>query len=97
MGAWDFITHVLGVDASGPGTWSWGAFWGGSGGDASLLAALLGGGAAWARKHNCEKHGCWRLGRHATAAGHVVCRRHHPEGAPSAQDIIDAHNAAKGV
>lgn len=47
------------------------------------------------RKHNCETHRCWRLGRHTTAAGHVVCRRHMPGGAPAASDVHRAHHAAR--
>lgn len=97
MTAWIFVTHVLGVDASGPGTWSWSAFWGGSGSDLSVIAAMAAAIWAWVRKYNCEVHGCWRLGRHATAAGHVVCKRHHPCGAPTAQDVTAAHEAARSV
>jgi hypothetical protein len=41
-------------------------------------------------------HRCWRIGRHATAAGHLVCRRHMPGGAPTHEEVIAAHNAAAG-
>lgn len=94
MTTWQFICHVLGVDSSGPGTWSWSAFWGGSGSDISLFIAFFAGLGAWVRKYNCERHGCWRLGRHATAAGHVVCRHHHPDGAPDSEAIASAHRRA---
>jgi hypothetical protein len=46
------------------------------------------------RKYNCEVHGCPRIGRHGTAAGHTVCRRHHPDGAPTHAHILRAHRAA---
>jgi hypothetical protein len=46
------------------------------------------------RHKNCEVHRCPRIVRHTTAAGHRVCRRHMPGGAPTHQDVIDAHNAA---
>jgi hypothetical protein len=46
------------------------------------------------RVHNCEVHGCWRIRRHKTAAGHWVCRKHHPDDKLTANDVIDAHNAA---
>jgi hypothetical protein len=49
---------------------------------------------AW-KRHCCEVHRCWRLGRHGTAAGHTVCRRHHPDGAPSHADVLAAHLEAR--
>lgn len=69
-------------------------FWSGFGsdlGEVTLIAALLG----MLRQHNCEVKGCPRLGRHLTAAGHRVCRRHHPDGAPTHQQVADAHAARK--
>lgn len=49
-----------------------------------------------ARKHNCEVHRCWRLGRHVTAAGQHVCRRHHPDGHLTAQAVREAHHLYLG-
>jgi hypothetical protein len=90
MGHW--LTHFLGLDsASGPAYLAWS----GVASDISELA-ILGAMAAWLRKHNCEVSGCWRLGRHVTAAGHTVCRAHHPDGAPTHQEVIAAHKAASG-
>ena len=69
-------------------------FWSGFGsdlGEVALLGAIAGG---W-HKLNCEVKGCWRIGRHTTAAGHCVCRRHHPDGAPTHADVVKAHNLAK--
>ncbi len=43
---------------------------------------------------NCEVHRCWRLGRHETAAGHAVCRKHHPDEALTAETILAEHGAA---
>lgn len=68
-------------------------FWSGIGSDIGELA-ILGWLYAFLRKHNCEVQGCWRLGRHTTAAGHVVCRHHHPDGPLTAQQARDAHHAA---
>lgn len=55
--------------------------------------------ATWAivRKHNCEVHGCWRVGRHKTLAGHCVCRKHHPDGHLTAAAVTEAHAVAKAV
>lgn len=66
-------------------------FWSGIVGDLALLGAVF----AVLRKINCEQHGCWRVGRHDTAAGHTVCRSHHPDGHLTAQDIHSAHKKAK--
>jgi hypothetical protein len=70
-----WLPHVLGLDnASG----RWYLFWSGAGsdlGELTIVVVLLG----LIRKHNCEVHRCWRLARHQTAGGHMVCRRHHPE------------------
>lgn len=67
--------------------------WSGAGSDIGEIT-IIGGLAMVLRKHNCEVSGCWRLGRHDTAAGHTVCRRHHPDGAPTHADIVAAHHAA---
>ena len=79
----------FGINGSGP----WYGFWSGAGSDIGELA-IVGSLLTLVRSRNCEVHGCPRLGRHTTAAGHRVCKRHHPDGAPSAQDVLDAHNAA---
>lgn len=84
-----WLLHVLGVDdVSG----RWYAWWSGAGSDLGELA-VVGALAAMVRKHNCEVHRCWRIGRHTTAAGHLVCARHHPGGAPSAEQVAHAHRA----
>lgn len=85
------LLHWLGLDsASGPAYLAWS----GVGSDVAELA-IVGSLIGLYRKHACEVHRCWRIGRHDTAAGHTVCRRHHPDGAPSHQDVIDAHRDAK--
>jgi hypothetical protein len=83
------LYHYLGINGLPP----WGTFWSGFGSDLGELA-IVGGLATLVRKHNCEVKGCPRLGRHATKAGHQVCGKHHPAGPPSAQDVLDAHEAA---
>jgi hypothetical protein len=70
------LLHYLGIDdVSGP----WYAFWSGFGSDLGELA-IVGGMLTLVRRHNCEVHKCWRIGRHQTPAAHRVCRRHHPDG-----------------
>lgn len=70
-------------------------FWSGVGSDIGELA-MFGWLATFLRRHNCEVHRCWRLGRHATAAGHVVCRRHHPDGKLTAGHVAQRHQEAGG-
>jgi hypothetical protein len=86
------LLRVLGIDdVSGP----WYAFWSGFGsdlGEFAIAGALIG----MIRKNNCEVHGCWRLGRHATAAGHHVCRKHHPDGHLTAESVRQAHHLYHG-
>jgi hypothetical protein len=89
---WHALQHWLGTDnASGRAYLAWSGF----GSDISELL-LIGGLAAFARRHNCEVRGCWRLGRHTTAAQHHVCRRHHPDDHLTADHVRRAHAAARG-
>lgn len=83
----NLLIHILALDdMSG----RWYAFWSGVGGDigeAAILGALL----SNVRKHNCHVRGCWRIGRHPVAGTEfVVCRRHHPNGAPSHSEVLRA-------
>jgi hypothetical protein len=87
-----WLLHVLGVDdLSG----RWYGFWSGFGSDIGELA-IAGGLVTMIRQRNCEVHRCWRLGRHATAAGHRVCRRHHPEGHLTAAGVRERHHLYLG-
>ena len=86
VAAWGFVEHVFGFRTGDGNSWPY-LLWSSSGGYAIAVAI-------YARKHNCEVRWCWRLGRHNTAAGHTVCRHHPPDGAPSAQDVRDAHHRA---
>lgn len=87
----NWLLHVLGVDdVSG----RWYGWWSGAGSDLGELA-LVGALAGMLRQHNCEVRRCWRLGRHKTAAGHKVCRRHHPDDHLTVQDVHAAHGAAR--
>lgn len=85
----DWFYHVLGIQGFGP----FYGFFSGSEADLTQLT-ILGGVAAVYRKHTCEVHGCWRLGRHKTAAEHCVCRKHHPYDKLTPETIIEAHNKA---
>lgn len=82
-----WLVHVLGLDnLSGP----WYGFWSGAGSDLGELA-IVGGLIGLLRKHNCHVHGCPRIGRHKIAGTDwVVCRRHHPDDAPSAADVASS-------
>lgn len=83
-----FLSHWLGLDnASG----SLYLFWSGILGDFGLLGVLT----STMRKHNCEVHRCWRIGRHRTDAGHAVCRKHHPDDKLTADAVAAAHAAAR--
>ena len=49
---------------------------------------LLGGAYAILRRHNCHVHHCWRIGRHQVAGTtYVVCRKHHPDASPTAEQV----------
>lgn len=96
MNIWPWIVHILGIDFTVPfGHFVWYNLWSGFGSDLGEIA-IVGGLATIVRKHNCEVHGCWRVGRHTTAAGHNVCRKHHPDDKLTAQQVVDAHNTALG-
>jgi hypothetical protein len=44
------------------------------------------------RKHTCHVHRCPRIGRHKVeGTEYVVCRRHHPDGAPTHADVVRRH------
>jgi hypothetical protein len=89
---WHALQHWFGVDnASGTAYLAWSGVLS----DLGELT-LLGGLAVVVRRHNCEVKGCWRLGRHQTAAQHHVCRRHHPDDHLAAGDVHAAHHAARG-
>lgn len=80
----DLLAHVLGIDdVSG----RWYGFWSGIGGDLSILAAPV----VLLRRHNCHARWCWRMGRHPVdGTSWTVCRRHHPDEHPTAEQIRQA-------
>lgn len=66
----------------------WGAgyqFWSGIGSDFGELALF---GMAWAvfRRHNCHVQGCPRI-IWKEHDGHMLCRKHHPDTPPTAEEI----------
>lgn len=89
---WHWFLHFTGSDnVSGP----WYGFFSGFGSDLGEIVLL---GALWSilRKHNCAVHHCWRVGRHKVpGTEHICCRRHAPGGAPTHEDVIEAHAAAQ--
>jgi hypothetical protein len=55
---------------------------------------LFGGAYAIIRRHNCHAKRCLRIGRHQVAGTtYVVCRHHHPDATPTAEQIQAAHSA----
>jgi hypothetical protein len=91
----NWLWHLLGFDYGLPyGHFGFYNAWSGFGSDIGELA-LAGGVIAIVRRHNCEVHGCWRIGRHQTAGGHMVCRRHNPAGVVTHADVIRAHENAE--
>jgi hypothetical protein len=89
-GLWHWLLSVTGVnDEAG----RWYAFWSGFGanfGEVTLLAGVL---AAWHRV-NCHTKGCPRIGRQLVAGTTlVVCRKHHPDGKPTPEHILELHRA----
>jgi hypothetical protein len=57
---------------------------------------LIVGALAIVRHHNCHAKGCLRLGRHPVkGTGYIVCRKHHPDAAPTAEQIHAEHAAAQ--
>ena len=55
---------------------------------------LLGGAYAIIRRHNCHAKRCLRIGRHTVdGTSYVVCRKHHPDHTPTAEEIHAAHAA----
>lgn len=92
-----WIDHIIGADYGLPyGHFGFYNVESGSGSDVGELA-IVGGLIAMIRRHTCEVKGCWRLGRHKTAAGHAVCRHHHPDGHLTAERVAELHHAAKAA
>lgn len=89
-----WLQHFLGF-GNGQGNGAYYLFWSGAGSDLAYLA-IIGGLIGIYRKHNCEVHRCHRLGRHITAAGQHVCRRHHPDGPLTAEAVRAAHHLYLG-
>ena len=81
-----FLEHFLGFDMTG----NWYGFWSGFGSDLSefaIFAALI----AMIRKHVCHVKGCWRIGRlPIEGTPWIVCRKHHPDPAPTAEQTLGA-------
>ncbi len=85
----DWLYWFFGLAGSGPMY----AFWSGPGsdiGELAIVGTLLG----LLRSRNCEIHGCWRLGRHLSAANHRLCRKHHPDEHLTIEAAHAAHHAA---
>ena len=89
VGNW--LYYFFGISGAG----SHYGFFSGTGSDISEIA-IIGGVASWWHHKNCHVKGCWRIGRHPVeGTPHVVCRRHHPDEAPTAQQVLDDHRDAQ--
>ncbi|HVW80857.1 MAG TPA: hypothetical protein VHB69_07975 [Mycobacteriales bacterium] len=90
---WGDILQVLGVKDESS---RWYAFESGSGAIILGYVPLLGGLVLLIRHHNCEIPGCLRMQlKRPTAAGHLLCRKHHPDAGPlSVEQAHAAHEAA---
>lgn len=70
------------------------AFWSGIGSDIGEVVII---GAIWQayRARNCHVKGCWRLQwRRVAGTDHTVCRKHHPDDAPSHAQVLADHREA---
>ncbi|HWA65293.1 MAG TPA: hypothetical protein VG899_02860 [Mycobacteriales bacterium] len=93
---WDGFIQFLGVKNEAS---RWYAFESGSGAIILGDLPLLGGLVLLIRHHNCEIPGCPRIQlKRPTAAGHLLCRKHHPAAGPvSVEEAHAAHHAALAV
>jgi hypothetical protein len=70
-------------------------FWSGIGSDIGEVV-IIGGLYGLLRKHNCHAKGCWRIGRHPVdGTNYIVCRRHHPDDKPTAEQIVREHEESR--
>lgn len=90
---WNGFIQFLGV-RNEAGRWY--AFESGSGAIILGDLPLLGGLVLLIRHHNCEIRGCPRIQlKRPTAAGHLLCRKHHPDPGPTTvEEAHAAHRAA---
>lgn len=87
-----FSTYVLHVEHNNG--YQWWSGMGANAGEVTVIAAVV----AWYRHINCDAPKCWRRGPYKTAAGHKLCRKHHPEVHPrrlSLREIHLQHHKAK--
>jgi hypothetical protein len=93
---WDGFIQFLGVKNEAS---RWYAFESGSGAIILGDLPLIGGLVILVRHHNCEIPGCPRIQlKRPTAAGHLLCRRHHPAAGPqTVEEAHAAHHAALAV
>lgn len=84
--------HVAGLDDPS-GVWY--LLWSGFGAwllGLGVVGTLIGSLYHSLRKHNCHTKGCRRIGLHKVAGtDFVVCRKHHPDDAPTHAHILRRH------
>ena len=89
-----WLLHVLGIDTQQS---YWYDAW--SGCIPAILTSTTIAAAAWAliRRHQCHVRSCWRIGRQQVdGTTFVVCRRHHPDGAPAHRHVLKAAQTKGG-
>lgn len=80
-----WLSHWLGLDNASGSVYLW---WSGLFGDVTILSIPI----VLLRKHNCNIHKCWRLGRHAVeGTTFKVCRAHHPDGHLTHAHLLNLH------
>lgn len=79
------IQHILGLDTQNS---AWYLYYSGIGPhlwELATLGSLIG----FLHRHTCHVHRCYRIGKYPVA-DFMVCRRHHPDDAPRAEDVRHA-------
>ena len=92
MNLWHWFLHAAGADNPSGVEYGW---WSGAGsdiGELAIIGAVIG---TW-HKHTCHVKGCQRIARQQVeGTTWHVCRKHHPADAPTAESILEDHEAAK--
>lgn len=94
----NWLIHIIGIDNEAGRYY---AFWSGFGSDIGEVA-ILGGMAAFYRRHTCHVDSprfCWRWGAHqVVGTPYRACRRHHPAVPEKVTPghIAEAHQEARG-
>ena len=87
-----WLLHFFGLDSGSGPAYLWWSGVGSDVGELALVGAVIGG----YHRVNCHVRKCWRIGRqHVEGSSFVVCRRHHPDSAPTHEHILRLHREHK--